>query len=124
MITQGRQVKCLFTSEGRLSVTGAVIAYVISISLLMLFFFCSFHLFVFLCICLYPLLISISCSCSCFRLVLQGDSGGPLVVEKDESWYIVGIVSGGAECGAPYSPNFYTRVTELVEWINDVINLR
>eukprot|EP00057_Strongylocentrotus_purpuratus_P002730 XP_003725114.2 PREDICTED: atrial natriuretic peptide-converting enzyme [Strongylocentrotus purpuratus] len=53
-----------------------------------------------------------------------GDSGGPLVVEKDGSWYIVGIVSGGAECGAPYSPNFYTRVTELVEWINDVINLR
>ncbi|XP_054757656.2 atrial natriuretic peptide-converting enzyme-like [Lytechinus pictus] len=53
-----------------------------------------------------------------------GDSGGPLVVEKDGSWYIIGIVSGGAECGAPYSPNFYTRVTELLEWIDDVINLR
>ncbi|XP_071493564.1 uncharacterized protein [Diadema antillarum] len=53
-----------------------------------------------------------------------GDSGGPLFVEKDDAWFIVGIVSGGAWCGAPYMPAFYTRVTVVREWIDDVINFR
>uniref|UniRef100_A0A8D1VDK1 Hyaluronan binding protein 2 n=1 Tax=Sus scrofa TaxID=9823 RepID=A0A8D1VDK1_PIG len=45
----------------------------------------------------------------------QGDSGGPLTCEKDDAYYVYGIVSWGLECGK--KPGVYTQVTTFLNWI-------
>ncbi|XP_064477371.1 mannan-binding lectin serine protease 2-like [Ornithodoros turicata] len=51
----------------------------------------------------------------------QGDSGGPFLVEKDERWYIIGIVSWGEACGKKGHYGYYTKVTNYHDWIRDTI---
>ena len=48
-----------------------------------------------------------------------GDSGGPLAcqVKEDGPWLLYGITSWGIGCGDPLHPGVYTRVTELIQWI-------
>ncbi|XP_071493568.1 uncharacterized protein [Diadema antillarum] len=52
-----------------------------------------------------------------------GDSGGPLSVERNDTWYSIGIVSSGIACGAPYTPTLFTNVAYYSEWISNIINL-
>ena len=53
---------------------------------------------------------------------LQGDSGGPLIVqEPNGNFAVVGITSFGEECASGH-PAVYTRVTEVLGWINDTIH--
>lgn len=53
----------------------------------------------------------------------QGDSGGPLII-KDESGEDtqVGIVSWGYGCADPAYPGVYSRVSESIGFIEQVVN--
>ncbi|XP_064141821.1 transmembrane protease serine 11A [Loxodonta africana] len=48
----------------------------------------------------------------------RGDSGGPLVAKDlKDTWYLIGIVSWGDNCGQKNKPGVYTKVTYYREWI-------
>ncbi|XP_005359492.1 transmembrane protease serine 11A [Microtus ochrogaster] len=48
----------------------------------------------------------------------RGDSGGPLVVKDNkDTWYLLGIVSWGDNCGQKNKPGVYTQVTYYRRWI-------
>ncbi|XP_028642622.1 transmembrane protease serine 11A [Grammomys surdaster] len=48
----------------------------------------------------------------------RGDSGGPLVVsDNKDTWYLIGIVSWGDNCGQKNKPGVYTQVTYYRRWI-------
>lgn len=53
---------------------------------------------------------------------LQGDSGGAIVAEWNSRWYVVGSVSGGIECGAPFVPGIVMRTQYYRQFFLDVIN--
>ncbi|XP_053667533.1 CLIP domain-containing serine protease B4-like [Anopheles marshallii] len=47
-----------------------------------------------------------------------GDSGGPLMAKVKGAWYLIGIVSYGAnKCGTPGYPGIYTNVAMHMDWI-------
>ncbi|XP_062703754.1 serine proteinase stubble-like [Aedes albopictus] len=57
------------------------------------------------------------------RDACQGDSGGPMVIQRrDKRFLLAGIASWGGVCGAPNEPGVYTRVSEFLHWIEEIIN--
>jgi TPR repeat protein len=50
----------------------------------------------------------------------KGDSGGPLVIFNDPGKIptVIGVLSGGRECGATGEPSRYARVARVREWID------
>ncbi len=52
----------------------------------------------------------------------QGDSGGPLTVyDENLGWRLAGIVSFGNGCARPGYYGVYTRVSQYVDWIHNVV---
>uniref|UniRef100_A0A4X1TDU5 Transmembrane protease serine n=1 Tax=Sus scrofa TaxID=9823 RepID=A0A4X1TDU5_PIG len=48
----------------------------------------------------------------------RGDSGGPLVgKDLKDTWYLIGIVSWGDNCGQKNKPGVYTKVANYRNWI-------
>ena len=54
-------------------------------------------------------------------LFLQGDSGGPLTIQRhDGRWTLIGTVSHGIKCAAPYLPGVYMRTTYFKPWLHTI----
>uniref|UniRef100_A0A452UFF2 chymotrypsin n=1 Tax=Ursus maritimus TaxID=29073 RepID=A0A452UFF2_URSMA len=51
----------------------------------------------------------------------MGDSGGPLVCQKDGAWTLVGIVSWGSSICSSSVSAVYTRVSELIPWVQETL---
>ncbi|XP_011506497.1 PREDICTED: uncharacterized protein LOC105368979 [Ceratosolen solmsi marchali] len=51
----------------------------------------------------------------------EGDSGGPLTLQRsDGRWILVGTVSHGIKCAAPYLPGVYMRTTYFKPWLHSI----
>ena len=51
------------------------------------------------------------------RDACQGDSGGPLMALEGNSYYQIGIISGGKGCATPGWNGIYTRISSYIHWI-------
>jgi len=56
-----------------------------------------------------------------FSGACKGDSGGPLTIVDEGRTKLVGIVSGGIDCGKGF-PGWYTRVEYFKDWIRCIID--
>ncbi|XP_072937515.1 uncharacterized protein flz [Epargyreus clarus] len=51
----------------------------------------------------------------------EGDSGGPLVLQREDGrWQLVGTVSHGIKCAAPFLPGVYMRTTFYKPWLRSI----
>nr|XP_015833214.1 PREDICTED: trypsin-1 isoform X1 [Tribolium castaneum] len=52
------------------------------------------------------------------------DSGGPLMIETGavDQMMVVGVVSTGIGCARPFLPGLYTRISEYIPWVREIVN--
>ncbi|XP_075616965.1 coagulation factor IX isoform X2 [Balearica regulorum gibbericeps] len=51
----------------------------------------------------------------------KGDSGGPFTVPYHNTWFLLGIVSWGEGCAEKGKYGVYTRVSNYIPWIKEVV---
>ncbi|KAJ1089878.1 hypothetical protein NDU88_003021 [Pleurodeles waltl] len=51
----------------------------------------------------------------------KGDSGGPFVMSFRNTWYLMGVISWGEGCAEKGKYGVYTRVSDYIQWIKEVI---
>ncbi|XP_059678389.1 coagulation factor IX [Gavia stellata] len=51
----------------------------------------------------------------------KGDSGGPFTVSYHNTWFLLGIVSWGEGCAEKGKYGVYTRVSNYVPWIKEIV---
>lgn len=55
----------------------------------------------------------------------EGDSGGPLMLQREDGhWVLVGTVSHGIKCAAPYLPGVYMRTTFYKPWLHAITGVK
>ncbi|XP_044043527.1 coagulation factor VII [Siniperca chuatsi] len=52
----------------------------------------------------------------------EGDSGGPLVTHYKKTWFLTGVVSWGKGCGNENMYGVYTKVSNFLDWIEDIMS--
>ncbi|XP_006638026.2 vitamin K-dependent protein C [Lepisosteus oculatus] len=50
----------------------------------------------------------------------EGDSGGPMVTRYKGTWFLVGLVSWGEGCGRTDKLGIYTKVSNYLDWVQQV----
>ncbi|NXF94103.1 FA10 factor, partial [Eubucco bourcierii] len=51
----------------------------------------------------------------------KGDSGGPFTVSYHNTWFLLGIVSWGEGCADKGKYGVYTRVSNYIPWIKEIV---
>ncbi|NWV73435.1 FA9 factor, partial [Dasyornis broadbenti] len=51
----------------------------------------------------------------------KGDSGGPFTVAHRSTWFLLGVVSWGEGCAEQGKYGVYTRVSNYIPWIKEVV---
>ncbi|NXD70619.1 FA7 factor, partial [Eolophus roseicapillus] len=51
----------------------------------------------------------------------KGDSGGPFTVSHHNTWFLLGIVSWGEGCAEKGKYGVYTRVSNYIPWIKEIV---
>ncbi|KAM6304966.1 coagulation factor X-like [Aegotheles albertisi] len=51
----------------------------------------------------------------------KGDSGGPFTVSYHNTWFLLGIVSWGEGCAEEGKYGVYTRVSNYIPWIKEIV---
>ncbi|NXD84740.1 FA7 factor, partial [Halcyon senegalensis] len=51
----------------------------------------------------------------------KGDSGGPFTVSYHNTWFLLGIVSWGEGCATKGKYGVYTRVSNYLPWIKEIV---
>ncbi|NWW72703.1 FA7 factor, partial [Climacteris rufus] len=51
----------------------------------------------------------------------KGDSGGPFAVAHGNTWFLLGVVSWGEGCAEHGKYGVYTRVSNYIPWIKEVV---
>ncbi|XP_068612514.1 coagulation factor VII [Brachionichthys hirsutus] len=52
----------------------------------------------------------------------EGDSGGPLATRYKKTWFLTGVVSWGKGCANENLYGVYTRVSNFLSWIEDIMS--